>query len=221
MAHKRRISDHTKYRLLEIIPGALVWGTLILAVVFSFAKPLWVIYFIIVFDFYWLVKVMYLLFYLFVSFSRYRGTIKVDWLKKIQNLPEYKKIHHVVMLPTYNESGVVINGTLEGLARVKYDRKKIIIVYAIEERNKEYSLPLAEKMQHKYRDLFEKFLITVHPANIPGEVKGKGANIHHAGKETQKLLDEMGLDYKNVILSSFDIDTVVHPQYFAYLTDIF
>ena len=34
----------------------------------------------------------------------------------------------------------------------------------------------------------------------------------------EKLIDELALDYGKVIVSNFDIDTCVHPQYFPYLT---
>ena len=46
-------------RACEILPGALVWTTLILSVVLSFVRPIWMVYFIIVFDLYWLLRVTY------------------------------------------------------------------------------------------------------------------------------------------------------------------
>jgi hypothetical protein len=38
------------------------------------------------------------------------------------------------------------------------------------------------------------------------------------GLKAKELLDSLGLDYKDVIASGFDCDTVTHPQYFSYLT---
>src|SRR3990172_6670101 len=47
------------YRFLEIIPGAAVWLTLSLAVILSYFQPLVVIYFIIIFDTFWLFLVVF------------------------------------------------------------------------------------------------------------------------------------------------------------------
>ncbi|MBI4276287.1 hypothetical protein HY629_00410, partial [Candidatus Uhrbacteria bacterium] len=41
---------------------------------------------------------------------------------------------------------------------------------------------------------------------------------YYAGHEAQKRIDTLKIPYEQVIVSAFDVDTVVHPQYFAYLT---
>jgi hypothetical protein len=46
--------DRVLYRFLEMVPGVLSWGLLLLLAVMSYFKPVWVAYFIIVFDVYWL-----------------------------------------------------------------------------------------------------------------------------------------------------------------------
>lgn len=68
--------------MLEMIPGTLVWLTFILAAVLSFWKPLWVMYFIIIFSVYWLFRVFYFIFYLAVSWRRFSGILKLIGLKK-------------------------------------------------------------------------------------------------------------------------------------------
>ena len=67
-------------RILEIIPGALIWLTLILGILFSFIQPLWVIYFIIMFDLFWLLRLVYFTFYLLVSWMKFRKAIKANCL---------------------------------------------------------------------------------------------------------------------------------------------
>ncbi|MBU0731787.1 glycosyltransferase family 2 protein [Patescibacteria group bacterium] len=212
------ISDYYKYRLLEIIPGFLVWGTLIGMVVFSFIKPLWMIIFIIIFDFYWLSRILYLLVFLFISFSRYKKSIKIDWLKKCEDVPEWKNMYHAIFLPTYKEDWDIVDGTFDSLINSDYPLDKMIVVFAAEERDKEDVEKIAEQVREKYEKYFNKLIVTFHPDNIPGEVKGKGANIHYAGKIVKNYVDEQNIPYQNVIVSSFDIDTCVHPQYFSYLT---
>nr|MBP7992502.1 hypothetical protein [Candidatus Magasanikbacteria bacterium] len=71
------LSDYQRYRFYEILPGLSVWLTLILSVVLAFVKPLWMIYFVIVFDIYWMLKVLNFSFYLLVSWRRYSNAKKV------------------------------------------------------------------------------------------------------------------------------------------------
>src|SRR3989339_1042557 len=129
------MSDYFKYRILEIIPGFLVWTTLILSVILSFVKPLWLIYFIIVFDLYWFLRVSYFIFYLFLSGFRMRRTLKIDWQKKLEEESSgWQKLVHLVFLPTYEESFEIIDATLKNLTQVNYPLNKIIIVLCGEAR---------------------------------------------------------------------------------------
>jgi hypothetical protein len=99
-----------------------------------------------------------------------------------------------------------------------YDLSKFIVVLAGEERDKENFLSIAEQIKEKFHGQFFNLLITIHPQNLPDELPGKGSNINYAGHQAKNLIDQLGFDYGKVIVSSFDIDTCVHPQYFAYLT---
>jgi len=52
--------------------------------------------------------------------------------------------------------------------------------------------------------------VTVHPDGIVGEMAGKGSNISYAAEEARKLvLDKKKISYDDVLVSAFDIDTVV------------
>ncbi len=55
------------YRFLEVIPGALVWATFIFSIAISIIRPLWGVYFILAFDLYWLLRIVYLLVYMNIS----------------------------------------------------------------------------------------------------------------------------------------------------------
>ena len=61
------LSDYQRYRLYEMIPGGLIWLTLFFGVAFSFIAPLPMMYLIIVFDIYWVLRVVYFSLYLLVS----------------------------------------------------------------------------------------------------------------------------------------------------------
>ena len=79
-------NDYKLYRGLEMVPGILSLGTLVILIVFSYFKPVWVAYFLIAFDVYWLLQVIYLAMYLISSYRKVQRNIKVDWKKLILEL---------------------------------------------------------------------------------------------------------------------------------------
>jgi len=212
-------ADYYKYRLLEVIPGAMVWLTFLFVIAISIFNPVIAIYFVIAFYLYFVLKVFYMMIFMVLSWTRYRRAIKTDWWEYLQkNHPTWSDYTHLIFLPTAGEPFEVVDTTFEKMARVNYDRKKMIMILAGEERFKDQFEPLAKRISEKYADKFYKIIITLHPDNIPGEIKGKGANIYHAGHEVKKFVDQNSYDYKKLIVSTFDIDTITHPDYFAYLT---
>ncbi|MFH0854604.1 MAG: glycosyltransferase family 2 protein [bacterium] len=216
------------HRFYEILPGALIWATFILVIFLSFSKPIWAIIFIIAFDFYWLIKVLYTLIWLLIGWKKYRKEIKIDWFKKLNELKlddcpnklkskNYKDYYHLIFFPTLREPLEIIDNAFKALCDAKYDIKKFIVVLSGEEIDAENYWHIARKIEEKYKDKFFRLIITMHKI-MPGDLQGKGANMHWAGKHAKKLIDELGIDYEKIIVSNFDVDTCVHPQYYAYLT---
>jgi cellulose synthase/poly-beta-1,6-N-acetylglucosamine synthase-like glycosyltransferase len=216
------MNNYTKYRIYEMLPGILVWSVLISGFVLSFLKPLWVIYFVILFDLYWVFRVVYFIFYLLLSWRSYEMTNKIEWMKKLATLgPKTDQYLHCVFLPVYNEDESVVRETLEALIASSFPAKRMIVVLAGEERQKEYFTKLAPKITDEFGDKFFSFITTMHPANLPGEIPGKGSNLHYAGHIVKQWLDDHSIAYGRVIVSTFDIDTIVHEHYFAYLTYLY
>ena len=109
----------------------------------------------------------------------------------------------------------MIEATLESLANTHYDKSKLIVVLASEGRAGEYAENICRTMTSKYQSVFGTFLTTIHPANVPGEMAGKGSNAAYAAEEVRtRVLDPQGLKYGEVLVSIFDIDTVLYPDYF-------
>ena len=98
----------------------------------------------------------------------------------------------------------------------------MILVFAGEESDQENFLALSQKIKHEFGEKFMHYMHTIHPKNIPGEIKGKSSNTTYAAKELKKYLDarppENKIHYENIIVSNFDADTVAHPLYFTELT---
>jgi cellulose synthase/poly-beta-1,6-N-acetylglucosamine synthase-like glycosyltransferase len=206
--------DRRFYRVLEIVPGLASWSTLIGVVLLSIYVPVFAAYFIIAFAMYWVLKTAFLSWHLRYNWRRLRHHMKIDWGAMVARF-SYEHLYHVVILPFYNEPEDIVNATLSSLANTNYDKKSIIIVLASEARAGESAQTVATAMREKWGDTFGKFLVTTHPADIVGEVAGKGANASWAAEEVRtKVLDPHGIRYNHAIVSIFDIDTVVYPEYF-------
>jgi len=146
--------------------------------------------------------------------------MRKDWLQELKKIKgrDWKNIYHVVILPTYKEGDKIIRESLQSLARTNYPKEKIIVALAVEKRAGEKYFNIAKKIEKEYANTFFKFLTVVHPDTIKGEIAGKGSNVAFAGQEIKKLLDALGINSEKVLVSSFDIDTKVYPQYFSCLT---
>ena len=229
------LKDRRLYRFLEILPGFLSWAVLIILLVFSAVEPVWVAYFIIAFDVYWLLLVIYLGINLFAAYVGMKKNIKIDWRERCEKLPacaggpaspannlKWQDIIHLVLFPTYNEGLEVIRPSFEALLQDGYPTDKMIMVLAIEERAGEEARERARIIEREFGHKFKHFLITVHPDNIAGEIKGKGANQAFAGRTVKReIIDKFNYDYDKILISVFDMDTVVIPGYFYCLTHKF
>src|SRR3989344_2280817 len=212
------LSDYQRYRIYEILPGLSIWLTLVFGVILSFVQPLWMIYAVLVFDVYWVLRVIYFSFYLVMSWRRFRKAIAENWWKKLTTeFPAWREKKCVVFLPLYNEEWSIVKATLDGLLNANYPTKEIFVVLSGEERRLVHWQGLQEKIKENYSDFFADLIFYTHPSGLAGEIVGKGSNIHHAERQFKKYADERGWNYADVVISVFDIDTVVHKEYFAHL----
>ena len=228
--------DKKLYRALEILPGFLSWATLLGLTLLAFWQPVWVAVFVILFDIFWLLQVVYLAIYLISSYRQMKKSRRTDWGKKCRELKfrefiiksgttivkktfGWEDVYHIIIFPFSSESLVVLRETFNGLIKDGYPKDKMIVVLAAEERMGEEAQSKAQIIKTEYGHLFGYFLITTHPGEIPGEIKGKGANQAWAAKEVKReILDKENIDYDKILVSVFDSDTVVEPGYFYCLT---
>ncbi len=162
---------------------------------------------------------------------RERRTVKkeIARLKKIRRetrelipiqdqIMDWRDVIHVVLLPTAGEPADIIEPAIQSLAENNFPKEQMIILLATEEReNPETRLPKVEYLKKKFDGVFRDFLVTTHIVE-GGEMKCKASNARFAARELMKYLDERGIDYKRVIFSNFDCDSVAHQEYFAALT---
>ena len=74
--------DRKIYRILEIFPGFFSIATLVVLTVLSYFKPVWVAYFIIAFDVYWLLLVIYMAIFLITAYCRLKRGMRTNWQEK-------------------------------------------------------------------------------------------------------------------------------------------
>lgn len=178
-------------------------------------------YFVIVFDLYWLFRVSYSIPFILVSWFRFQRASRKDWQKSAETKEGYERIRHLVFLPTYKEDIGVIRGTLDSILASSYPSDRIIVVLAGEERDSEKFNASAGALLREYGDKFFRFFTTLHPKNLTDEIPGKGSNLNFSGRAILPKIDEMELSHDDVIVSSFDVDTMIHPQYFSCLTQLY
>jgi glycosyltransferase involved in cell wall biosynthesis len=229
--------DYKIYRLLEILPGFLSLSSLLLLVILSYFQPVWVAYFIIAFDVYWLLLVVYMAIFLISSYRQLRAGLKTDWRHRCADLSAgrfsaevaadslarrgiaYDSLWQLIILPTYNESAEIIRAALSSLVTDGWPTDRMIVVLAMEERAGEAAKVKAAALQAEFAGRFGRFLITWHPDGLVGELKGKGANQAWAASVVKaEIIDREKLDYDRILVSVFDVDTVVRAGYFFALT---
>jgi cellulose synthase/poly-beta-1,6-N-acetylglucosamine synthase-like glycosyltransferase len=132
--------------------------------------------------------------------------------------PKPSDLYNLVIVAAYNESYEIIEPTIQSLLVTTYDKSRLIIALAYEERGGEGMQKTAERLQKKFGSKFVDFVLVKHPRDLPDEVVGKGGNITFAGKHMQTWLDEKGIEYKNVLVTTLDCDNHPHAVYFDYAT---
>jgi hypothetical protein len=210
--------DRVLYRFLEIIPGLLSWGTIAFILLTSIFKPYIAAYFVILFDLYWLLKTFYMSSHNLHNWRRIRQSLKTDWQEKISHL-KYEHLYHLVVFPFYDESQKVVEESVMSIKKAQYNHKKIFIVLAYEERAGKSAEEIGKTVSAKFENDFAGIIAIKHPANIKGELAGKGSNISFATAVAKtEIIDANNIPYENVIVSAFDMDTVVYKDYFSCLT---
>lgn len=208
-------------RLFEILPGAFAWTIIIFPVILSFFAPKALAIFMIFFLSYWLVRTMGMSYRLIIGYRNYRHDMALDWLARLEEMVphnEWKKIYHLVIVPTYKEDIEILRASVNSVVKSHYPMENVIYVLAIEERDKDNAEKNAQILYKEFGNQLADFITIMHPKDIPGEVIGKGPNITYAGKKMVEYFDRKGIPAENVIVTNMDADNMMDKQYLACLT---
>lgn len=136
------------------------------------------------------------------------------------NSLNWEDIFHIVIIPNYNEPAHILRQTIENLARQTLGAHQMILVLAMEEKEPG-CLEKALSLQAQYSSQFARFLITVHPQDLPDEIPSKSANQTWAARKVWDVLASEGYSLEHLVVTTMDADTLWHPKYFEALTHQF
>ena len=132
--------------------------------------------------------------------------------------PKPSEIYNAVIIAAYNEAYEVIEPTIQSVIDTTYDKDRLIMVLAYEERGGKDIHQTAQRLHKKFAKEFKAFHLVKHPQNLPNEVVGKGGNITYAGRFLKDWVKDQGIEYKNVMITTLDSDNRPHATYFDYVT---
>lgn len=127
--------------------------------------------------------------------------------------PNPAKIYHVVIMTAYNEGIEVLEPSIEAVKNTTFPNDHIIFTLAYEERGGEAIEETAKTLAKKYKGTFKHFMIVKHPADLPGEIVGKGPNLTYAGHAVTEYVKDKHLPIENIIVTSLDSDNHMHVKY--------
>lgn len=151
--------------------------------------------------------------------SRWAHAKDLERLKKLNALPPHSsEIFHLVVIPVVKEEASVVEANVRSIANNKELARQTVIALAVEARAQQPVKDGMARIAEVYRERFMAFLIEEHPDGLPGEARVKGANTSYAARAAAKYFETRKIPFEHVIVSCFDADTVVGPDYFACLT---
>ncbi len=211
---------HFINRTAEISTPIFAWVLLTSPFWASFIVPNVVVYFIFIFDLYFLYKASTLGINSVRAYRRIQKSTKTSWLAKMnEEKLDYSVLKHIIFIPTYKEPVDILARTLTFLAEQEFPAKQLIVVLAGERREEDFK-EKAEKLKAEFSKFFFDMLITVHTLK-EGEVAGKSSNQNHAAKIVKAYVEENSIDKNFLTTTSCDADVSIHLKYFSNLSYLF
>lgn len=209
--------------MLDAIPGCIAWVALIFCIVSAVIYPRVMLLIAT------LVAAYSALRFLLAGFTNLIGTRRIKQQKNTNWYAEYTAhktedtlawdaIHHVVIIPNYEESLHLLETTLDHLARCYGARENMTVVLAMEAAEPA-ALSKAEILCRSYQTAFTNIFFTMHPEGIQGELQCKSANQRWVGAWiADDLIEVQGYAPDHIVVTTMDADTRWHEDYFTALT---
>jgi hypothetical protein len=238
------------YRLFETLPGVLSYALLFLPLLLAAISVRWAVFFVLLYLLIFFTRSIGYSTRALAGYRTMKRHMRLDWQglcadidagkitsatikrphwhhKNLRLLPTReldlrpKEILQAVIVATVNESREIIEPTLQAVLSSDYDPKNIILVMAYEGRAGKAAEARVLELMELYGDKFKHAMAVKHPANLKGEIIGKGGNISYAGRKLQKYLKAESIDPKRVLVTTLDSDNRPDKRYFAALTYLY
>ena len=238
------------YRFFEILPGFLSYTLLLLPVILTYVNVTLAVFFILFYLLVFFVRSLAYSSRAVAGYNTMKQHLKLDWNGLAADLdaghatgtkmtrPRWhfsnlSRLHtraydirpsellHAVIIATVNESREVLEPTIQAILAADYDPRRIILVIAYEGRAGQPAADRVKELLNLYGDKFKHAMAVKHPANVPGEIIGKGGNITHAGRALQRYVKRQKLDPTRLIVTTLDADNRPDPRYFAALSYLY
>ncbi|MBC7546690.1 glycosyltransferase family 2 protein [Candidatus Saccharibacteria bacterium] len=238
------------YRFFEILPGALSYTLLALPLILSLINVTAGVFFILLYLLIYFVRSIAFSTRALSGYFTMKKHLKIDWLALLGDLEAGKvtdaaverpnwhcatvaraqaypetirpsELTHAIIIATVNETREVLEPTIQSVLSSEYDPKQMILVFAYEGRAGKVAEDRVLELVKLYGSKFKHAMAVKHPADIPGEIIGKGGNITHAGRALQKYLESKKIDPARVIVTTLDADNRPDKRYFAALSYLY
>lgn len=237
---------NARYRFFEILPGALSWSLLLVPIILSLINTTLAAVFVLTYLLIYFTRAVGVSLRAIQGHKLVEQYKKTDWGQLLHELdtqeisPRAKRpkwhhenvarratvdhqvqpsdIMHVAMIATYNETREVLEPTVQSVLASEYDMKKVILVIAYEERGGKHTEKIVKDLVKEYGKQFYGAFAVCHPADMPGELIGKGGNITYAGREVEKYVKKKKIDPKNVVVTTLDADNRPDKKYLGALS---
>ncbi len=208
------------------IPGLLSWFVIMACAAGIILAPRVMFFIALALMIIFIARLLFMSCFSIVALVKCRCWSKTDW-EKDDEIPGDQAgfapsdVYHIVVIPNYRESMKVLERTLDALSGQFRAASRIIPVLAMEERE-EGACTKGEELAARYRSLFFRFIVTIHPENLPGELPCKAANVNYAARQASRIIvDEEGIYRDRITISVCDADSLFHPSYFAAVSRLF
>lgn len=211
--------DRGILRALEILPGLVSWNLILFPYWGILIFPVVVAYFILFFNIYWFYQSMQIAISSIISHTRIQAAKFYDWMPDIKGFPDWERVRHIVIIPTYKEPIHILERTLLSLANQDFPTKQIVPVLAMESKeDKQDRESKFRLLESKFGKKFAKIFMTVHELKV-GEVAGKASNERFSAIWVKKnYIDAKKMDINYITVTSCDADHKFHPKHFASFT---
>ncbi len=151
-------------RFFEILPGAMSWTIILGSITLAFWKPLSAAVFIIAFDFYWLLRMLYITLFLTLSYFRLSIERDTDWMGRIKDLDEFNESKKIPDYPVRAGFKAALSNKFH-LGKLKDAGKKALTMPFSKDIYHLVVIPVSKETE----DIVEPGIISIAEAAFPSE----------------------------------------------------